>query len=512
MKIFKVYNLITIIIFLGVIFIPLFTVNTTSGRISTTENRALASFPSFKMGDNRFNAKFIQEFEKWFNDNMGLRDQLVKFNTIMQYKLFGQLTKKDVIIGKDNWVFYVTDDIIKDFQNLNTPSDQQLLSWGNSLERVDNYLKERKIPFIMMLNPDKKTIYPEKYPATIIKNDRVSKTDILTNYLNKNTDIDFFTPIDALLQAKDKATVYSPRFDNAHWNSYGALIGYQELMNKVKGYFPNIKMLSWDDFQIDKYKRTEKVYNAVSFAETDYGFVLKNRRSAINMDGYFQNLNLVNNNVSYRYENEDKTLPKALVFGDSYFYGFLIPDLAESFSEFTFIHSDNIDKIENFVGIYNPDIVIFENVERMLDHSMEILGNSKESFVDYKNYVNLPTINNPTMWVDYSDNILVQHQGTIKINNTSKVVNINGWAIDSEGNNIAGDIYLKVGNKYYSGSYGLPRISVAEVLKNPSLTNSGFSFNISTSELKKERKVSFIIIANDKTYQYAPIEYKVEVN
>lgn len=512
----KIYDNLIIMLFIFVIFVPLVFVNTVPGKISTDENRALASFPSFRTGDGKLNTK---GFEDWFKDNLGFRDKLVKALTLIQYNLFGYLPKTDEIVGKDNWIFYYTTDIIKDYQHLNLPSEQQLIEWGNSIGRINNYLKSKKIPFIFMLCPDKKTIYPEKYPDTILKVGKVSRTDILTKYFTEKMGIDFFTPIKSLLEAKFKFVVYSPRYDNAHWNSYGEFIGYLELMNKVKKYFPNIKILSWNDFNITEYKRERKVYGAVPFSEIDYAFKLKNGSSATQTQRVLDSLNLKSSNLCYTYVNNNNNLPKVLILGDSYFYGLsIIPYLAESFSQLTFIHTANSERIESFIKSFEPDMVIYESAERMFDITVplltKVLMNANEKFTDYSAYVNLPVVAQPEqfglMWLDYYNEKQITKQGEITIDPSLPLVTMSGWALDPNSKSTADSIYIKVGNECYKGTYGLERTSVSDYFKNTSLTYSGFTFNINTKDLIKTGKFNFIIISKNRSYQYQPIAWKVK--
>lgn len=362
-----------------------------------------------------------------------------------------------------------------------------------------------------MLNLDKKTIYPENYPNTIKKVGHVSRTDMIEEYFSKDTSLNFFTPQEALIKAKEKATVYSPNYDNAHWNYYGSFIGYLELMNKVKKYYPNVKILSWEDYNITKYNRKTKIYNSISFSEEDYGLNYTKQPTSVRTYGLLDNLNLTYSNEAYTYSNSNKALPKALIVGDSYFYGFLIPQFAESFSELTFIHADNIDRLQSFVDLVHPDIVIYENVERMWDHTMGILENSKELMVDYSEFSHLPKLGNPDVWIDYFNNQPVSEQNKFVINNSSETVNIIGWALDKENNKVAGGVFLKVGDKYYAGNYGIPREEVAATYNNSSLTESGFTFNIKTSELIEQKQVSLIVISNDLSHQFSPIGIDIEI-
>ena len=376
MKNRRLCNLFLVGFFIAAILMPLLFVNTTSGRISIAENRVLAAFPA--LFDAGANHQFIKQFEKWFNDNLGFRDDFVILNTKLQYYIFGRLTKTDTLIGKEQWTFYVNPDVIRDFQHLNVTDLRTIEQWRTALPRLDQYLKEKSIPFVMMLLPDKKTVYPEYYPPTIHQIGKTSRSDLLSNSLAANTTIDFLYLKDALLAAKQRTEVYSPRVDNAHWNSYGAFVGYRELIARVQKYHPNVRGLSWDDVAVNRYHREIKVYNAIPLAEMEYSVRSKRPLQAVQVPGALDQLKLNQADQCFKYVHPDKTLPKVLIFGDSYFYGQLIPFLAESFAEMNFIHISNMGRFAALVDLIKPDIVVFEVVERMLDGVMPYVVTSAE--------------------------------------------------------------------------------------------------------------------------------------
>src|SRR3977135_3490874 len=69
---------------------------------STGENRTLAPFP--KLTTFKDLADLTRASENYVNDRFGLRSQLVHANSLMHYRL-GISTSKDVVIGKDGWLF-----------------------------------------------------------------------------------------------------------------------------------------------------------------------------------------------------------------------------------------------------------------------------------------------------------------------------------------------------------------------------------------------------------------------
>jgi len=514
MKAHKVFSIFLVILFCLAISIPLLTVNKTSGMISHIENRVLASFPAFTNGQGGLNTHFISEFEIWFNDNIGFRDKIVKANTLIQYELFGKSARKDTVIGKEDWLYLMYPNMVLAYQNLDLPTEEQLLQYKKVFSDLNDYFKREKIPFITMVNPDKETIYPEYMPDTFLKVTDTSRTDIVVDYLKENG-INIFSPKESLLMAKESEIVYSQNYDLSHWNNYGSFIGYLDLMEEIKKDLPDIKVLSWEDFEITPYIRQSQKFSKKVFEEKDYSFTYKGTYNSIQEHGPFDQLNLSDSHLSYRYVNQsDPNLPKALIMGDSFIYMFMLPNLAESFSELTFIHERNMGNIKNLVNTFNPDVVILEYMEPAI-HSFIVNTSYPEGYFDeYYIYKEAKVVPNPPegfMWLDYVNNFLVQSTTSVVIDQTAQAVTLEGWAIDSLANDVASNVFLKVGDKYYSGSYGEPRTSVSEYFKNPKLLNSGFSFTIDTEELIKEKKFSFVVISKDKTYQYQPAEFVVEL-
>ncbi len=510
MKVHKIINILFLVIFIICISLPLLNVNLVPGRVSSSENRKLADFPKLYSHDDKVNLNINEDFENWFNDNLGFRDEINIINTKLQYHLFGKLTKTDALLGKDGWIYYITPEIIKDYQNLNLPDEKQLNYWSTSLNNIKLFLDQRDISFLSMLVLDKKTIYPEYYPDTIYKVGNKSRTDMLVEYITSKTNIEFFTPKDALIKAKEEAILYSPRVDQGHWNEYGAFIGYQELMKKVSKYIPGVKILTFDDFAVDQYINQSSIYNAIPIEETSYKFNLKAKTANLVPDK-LSGLDLKQPYNCHYYVNDIKSYPKALVFGDSYFTPIVAPWLAESFSETAFIHTSNINRLYELTETLSPDIVIFEQVERMFDTTMDNLANQNIRKVE-EGIESLPIVaskKSELLWLDMINDASVENQREIKIGQGVDRVSLVGWAIDPNNDSTASAIYVKVGDQYYSGNYGIERASVAEYFNNDALRYSGFIFDLNAEELLNSGEISFLIISKDGSYRYEPVIIKV---
>lgn len=511
----NIYNILIILIFLIGIFVPLLFINFKQGVISSSENRYLTNIPHIYLTNGKINKDFPKQFENYFNDNMGFRNQLLRINRFLIYYIFGISPIKDLYVGKDEWLFLVSKNRLDFYQNLNTPDTQNLQSFAYTLEKVDSYLSNRNIKFVTMLWPNKLNVYPEYVPSSILRVENISNADVVINYMNMNTNLDFSMPLEALLQEKEKRIIYSPRNDASHWNNYGAFIGYSEFMKKVKEHIPAIKILTLDDFNITPFEKVTSMFGVKNIKETDYNFELKGGYHAVSDKTFFEESGFSSTSKdqwkSYNhYINSDKSLPKALIVGDSFTWMYLLPNIAESFSELTYIHYLDAESFSNLINYFNPDIVIYATLENDFSGIMNV---SPEMLTGYDSLAQLPVMAPPQefglMWLDYCNKILLKKQGEITINPSQPLVTMSGWALDPKNNSTADSIYITVGDKYYKGNYGIERTSVTDYFKNNSLTYCGFNFYIKTEDLIKAGKFSFFIIAKDKTYQYGPVEYKV---
>ena len=528
---YKSLNRINIIVFIAIILVPLIFINTESGKIAEGENRYLASFPEIKKSDGSYIKKFITQFEEWFNDNIGFRSQLIKMYSIINYEMFNVSPKSDTLLGEEDWLYYYNDAVLKDYQNINLPTNEQLKFYSDNIEFLNSYCQNRGINFINFMLFDKKTIYPEFYPKTIKKIGNLSRYDIINSYLISNTDVHVVSPLQELLEAKKNEQVYSKNYDNAHWNIYGAFIGYQVLMKNIQAYFPDIKSLKIYDFDVKKYERTSKLNGAITFSEEAYSFIPK-YESSIDEDVDYWLGDTLLENQHYRYINKDKSLPKILIIGDSYMYMELLPILAESFSELTFIHNHDVEFVKKYIEELSPDIVVYESVERMFEatqnelYKLRIDGDN--GINNQMNYQQLPSLGrNNLQYEDISGNIVVytgahidkcngelmSNVDTIKVKKNKERLIINGWGADFTSKQPASDIYIQAGDKIFKADYGQDRADVAASLGNINYTKTGFMCEIDTSYIIDNNitEIGIIVISSDGSYKYEPVIYNIEV-
>ena len=336
---------------------------------AAVEKRAMAQRPDSRLLLESF-SDYVGQFEKYYNDSFGLRESLIRWNNRLRLYLFDESPLRGVRVGRDGWLFYANEWALEDYENILPYTPQDLDTITKILEARRDWLERRGIKFFVIVAPDKHTIYDEYLPPAIHKIGRESRLDQVAARLKLAPGIEFIDTREALFRAKSSQRLYH-RTDT-HWNDYGAFVGYLELMERIAGYFPNVRKLSLDDF-------------TVSVAEGDggdlagmlsLGDLIKEERITLApkftpraVDGtrsYPDPVDLAQypGRAMVVKETGDSRLPKALVFRDSFSWP-LIPFLAESFQSVVFIWT--FDFLPEVIEREKPDLVILECVGRYIN-------------------------------------------------------------------------------------------------------------------------------------------------
>jgi len=365
----RFFNIVIIFIFMAMLMLPLIFVDLSQDRVSVQENRMLANFP--KLADLKHNyGKFIHDFDAWFKDSIGFREQLLKLYNIsginswysgVQYKE----GKYVYLVGENGHHYYAGENgyLIQRYQGEKLFPDEQLSSMANKLEEVKVYLDNKGIPFIIMFCALKEEIYPEFYPKAIKRSPEPIPLDVITAYIQEHAGIDTFNIRQVLLAEKNNYLLYYKNsFEDFHYTEIGAFFAYRELMKHINVYFPEITPYELEDIEIS--------YDNEGIPDVS----LKTKPAYKKLDASFFDDVEVGRPFSWEnaaYENTNTNLPVILFFSDS-FSGFIYSDLekkyikqfiASHFGKAIFIHITNFIRFQEYVEKYNPDIVVFEAMD-----------------------------------------------------------------------------------------------------------------------------------------------------
>jgi len=375
-------NLSIIIVSLLLLFLP-FCLKTYNfdQNILLVEKRILNKKPKFSIQNLEVS---FQKFEKYYNDNFGLRKFFIKSNAKIMDDVFNTIgdEKSKVIQGVNNWLFYTAWNVVEDFQGKIKLDTEKLNKFTDYLTTTRNKLKASNIEYIFVISPKKESIYPEFLPDFIIQN----KTDsypsrldqIMTNLKTKDSSFPFLDLKYEILKNKKDHILY--RTTDTHWNDLGAFFGYQQIINFINSNTQyKAKLLDLNnDFKLTTEMTTQGDLSAILNLKIEYKnylLKLKNKKSTsaslktkttlIGIIDIFKYQNLDQVQITYS-KNKQKDLPKVLIIHDSFIAHYLTEEFMESFNEVTFVWAHpceiNVEEIKK----QGFNIVIQQTAERYI--------------------------------------------------------------------------------------------------------------------------------------------------
>lgn len=352
-------------LFIGICLAPAVLMPVTDKNASK-ENRAQAEAPKIKTEEGSLNFEFFSQFETYFSEHFGLRTQLVTLDGKLRASLFGSSSNEDVIVGKDDWLYYAP--TTDDFANTNTLSDRAINNINHNLTLLSDYCRDKGAWFTFTVAPNKNTIYPEYMPYNYIETDGSDNLEKLTAVYEKDYDEYFRYAVSSLaeeslkaqelftydycdlkkflLEQKEKVSVPLYHKTDTHWNNVGALAGRNALLSGKwsSGWSTST---DWSGDLAEMLYPSDVPLDTQYY--TDYDFTYE-------YVGRFRGLDDIN--IKTTCKNADG---KLLMYRDS-FGEAILPFMAESFAEAEFTRSVPY----NTASVTEGTSVILEIVERNL--------------------------------------------------------------------------------------------------------------------------------------------------
>lgn len=223
----------TIIVFLLLVCLPLVQMNFNIIHIKAlNENRLKNPLPKLTYQGLK-DSNYMKQFEKFFNDHYGFRDLFLRLNSFVDLRIFHVSSQTDVIIGKNDFLFYTPE--YNDYLKQQTLTDSQLNDIAGKIARFQNNLNAKGIDFLFVIGPNKSTIYPEYMPDQRSGKNGASNYDKLTKLFDGQK-ISYLNTIPLLQSLKDKYELYYKR--DTHWNMVSGIFVSQEILKYLTNKHP----------------------------------------------------------------------------------------------------------------------------------------------------------------------------------------------------------------------------------------------------------------------------------
>lgn len=399
------------------------------------------------------------DYSKLFNT-----DTIEEYINYTVYKLFNRsLVQDSVITGKDDFLFLGNKykNVLHKTNGIYRPSDKEIDEWTNKLRDLQSWYEDRGIKFVLVIAPNKHTIYREKLPNWMKYSGKTITDDIVKHTNKKNINVLDLRQI--LINNKKDKTLYMKT--DTHWNNVGASIGYDAtiayinntyrinlakptyiIKNKYRdagdlANFLKIKTLLADDY--------ENVYT-FDFGYDYYvcnGKINRDNNALEKCENVINPYMYINSKPQYMINNNSLNKQKLLWLCDSYAGGDGGKVANSQLYNATFqiiwkwhFGQINGSRLSDFINKYKPDFVIYQIVERDLYKQYILKKLPKISVIDsgvpleqkdlifninnpiYEYYKNDRfTIKDKELSVSHKDPIIILN----KLSSKSKLVTLN---------------------------------------------------------------------------------------
>ena len=237
----KTVRLLLIIAFFGLLCLPVLQMQLRfCPEPENYENRELAQAPTRDCSL----AEYADGWERYLADNFGFRPYLIRWNSMLKLTCLGVSPVSSVILGKDSWLFYHSEALadgntVNDWRGTIPLSQAELVRLQEQLEANEKIFAERDIPYLVVIVPNKNTIYSEYFPDTMRKFRNTTRLDQFMEHMRRRSRLSVLDLREALFRAKQNHPLYWKT--DSHWNSYGAYIGYTEILRRLAVRLPALK-------------------------------------------------------------------------------------------------------------------------------------------------------------------------------------------------------------------------------------------------------------------------------
>lgn len=351
-----------IVCFLILLLVPLLCFSWEDGGISEQENRTLAKAPSL-LSVLQNPDEEIPQLEEYLNDHIGMREEMLhlnqKLNSMLDFNDVQRNPQYILIKGKEGHFYYATDVLIWKYQGKYHPQKERMEEFTKGLNHIDSWLKRQGIMPVLLVFPDKESVYPEYYTDTIFRGEGQPYLEEFLKEVKTRTSLKVLSAKEAMEKEKDKHLLYNKRFDITHHNEYGAFCSYQYLMKEL-----GLPAYEETDYQIQMVEKDGDFVPEFSPLFSEKASLLSSEK--LQDGGLSQKL-------STCFATGNEQLPVLLAFRDSYFgYGkeTMLKFLPESFSQTITFHYRDLCELKNSVAAFSPDYVILSCAEREIDFFM----------------------------------------------------------------------------------------------------------------------------------------------
>ncbi len=306
--------------------------------------------------------------------NFRWRPELIQFFTALRWNMGDRLYNQS-IRGSDGWLMYSGELSIQDYQNTEPLARSDLKRLQGQLDALDAYLHSQGRTLLVVIAPNKNTIYGRYLPSGIPVLGRKSRLDQFDAFMEAHGKTQVLDLRSALIAASKSEQVYYKT--DTHWNDAGAYVAYVQILKALSASYPALQPHPRTDFK--------EVYGArVMGLPQIMGLPQLKERSMqlsprFRVQGETSYIPLPDGrNVAF-VTNQAPVLPSLLIYHDSFYDIGLRKFIEFSFSRVVAVPNTSTPGIwsTDWVRSQPSDIVVIEVTERYLNRLFVLMNTFK---------------------------------------------------------------------------------------------------------------------------------------
>lgn len=194
------------------------------------EKRDLAETPWF-FRDGQINLHVLADAGNYFTDHFAFRSTLVDIDATLKQCL-GTSSTDSIVLGSKGWLYY--SGTLPDYQRTNLMSEHALHNAARNIALIQESVESRGKQFVIVIAPNKNSIYPECMPYYQLAGEKASNYERLHQLLIERGVhiVDLHVPLS--IQSE---LLYYER--DTHWNEEGAIKAYLKIGDSLGGWYPS---------------------------------------------------------------------------------------------------------------------------------------------------------------------------------------------------------------------------------------------------------------------------------
>lgn len=304
-------------------------------------------------------------------DQFRWRRDLVKVFTSFRYAL-GDRLFNNTLVGKQGWLYYDGGLSFREYQRTDPIGQKSLRAFQAELDQVNATLAAGGQTLLLVIPPNKTSIYPQYMPDQVPVIGKASRLDQFMAYMRAHSDTQILDLRDALISASQTQQTYY-RTDS-HWNDVGAYYAYYSIVSALAQNYPRLKPHPISDYSLSILKgaAATDLPPSMGYLTIPEDLPVLEPRFPVSTDTITEDL--ADGTQLRLTTNQRSDLPRVLIFSDS-FYGSLEKFLKPDFSQIVDLPywAAGGGSLYDWVAYVHPDIVIIECVERDLENLFPLL-------------------------------------------------------------------------------------------------------------------------------------------